>query len=381
MKKCFLVFFIIITVFFIFFTSCQSSSSAIKPDKEMMNKAKAEFPEYDSSILSKDPVNFLTVDGIFNSILEQSISLYNKAIAQEDFDLLNQAGIGFFYVYAYTGSSIAKEYLEKIRKFKKQKLEEYTSEAQKYEKKKDIITAAIFWGKVLKIDPDNEKAKEFFKENKELIQKEIQNYLNKAKKLVGQKKYDEAIDLYKKVLLFDPENIEAKNGLQKAREEKIKLAQSYFDKGKTAFEKKEYITAKKYFNIALDLGFDKNKIKVYLDKIELVLNIEKYYQSCLDAFNKGDYFTAENFAKKVINLDPNYKDIVELYKKIKKGIEDTLLDWYNQALELYNQKAYDKALELFQKIAKYDPNYKDIQNYIQSCQAKLQALSSTGSGG
>ncbi|MFN4151327.1 MAG: hypothetical protein ACK4IX_10325, partial [Candidatus Sericytochromatia bacterium] len=31
---------------------------------------------------------------------------------------------------------------------------------------------------------------------------------------------------------------------------------------------------------------------VYLDKIDLILNIDKYYQSCLDAYNKKDYFEA-----------------------------------------------------------------------------------------
>jgi len=348
----------------------------------MVKKAKAKYSEYDLTILKKSPVEFLTIDGILSSILNQSIDLYNTAIANEDYDMLYQAGLGFLYVWVYTnGSKVAEEYLDKIREFKRKKLSDYIALAQKYEKNKDIITAASYWGKVLKIDPENKQAKEFFAKNNEIIKKEIQKYLENAKKLLENQKFDEAEKLYKTVLLFDPNNLEAKNGIQKVKEEREKAALSYFNKGKEAFEKKDYNTAQKYFKLALDLGYDKKAIKPYLDKIDIILNIEKYYQNCLDAFNKQDYFAAENYAKKVLNLDPNYKDINELYSKIQKGINDTLLAWYNQAVELFNQKVYDKALELFQKIAKYNPNYKDVQNYIQMCTAKLQALSSSSSGG
>ena len=381
MKKVLILFIIILLLSFSSLSSCQSSTSTIKADQEMVKKAKAEYPEYDSSVLSKRPSEFLTTEGIFTLILNQAIEMYNKAVATEDFDLLEQAGYGFFYIYGYTGSNIAKEYLNKIRNFKTKKLEEYISLAKKYEKNKDIITAASYWGKVLKIDKDNKEAKAFFEKNKELIKKEIQRYLSEAKKFLEKKKFEEAEKLYKAVLLFDPNNLEAKTGLEKVKQEKGKLALDSFNKAVAAFNKKEYNQAQKLFKLALDLGYDKKKIKEYLDKIDLIMNIEKYYQSCIDAFNKKDFFTAENFAKKVINLDSNYKDIKDLYQQIQKGIEDTLLSWYNQAVELYNQKAYDKALELFQKIAKYNPNYKDIQSYIQSCQAKLQALSGSGSGG
>lgn len=384
MKNLFLYILIILSLFYF---SCQTSTQTAKietkqeiiENQELIKKATTEYPEYDPKVFKKNPAEFLTIDGIFQSILNQSIVLFNNAVANEDFDLLEQAGYGFFYVYGYTGSNVAKEYLDKIRNFKQKKLAEYANLAQKYEKNKELIMAATFWGKVLKIDPNNKDAKEFFQKNKELIQKEISKYLEDAKKLLSNQKFDDAEKLYKTILLFDPNNQEAKAGIQKVKEEKAKAAQNYFNKGKELFEKKDYTQAQRFFKMALDLGYDRKIIKEYLDKIDYLLNIEKYYQSCIEALNKKDFFTAEDFAKRVINLDPNYKDIKALYERIKKGIEDTLLAWYNQAIELYNQKAYDKALEIFQRIAKYNPNYKDIQNYIQNCMAKLQALSGTSS--
>lgn len=386
MKKIKLILLFLIFIFLLsIFTSCISSQNSIKnnikADKELIQKAASEYPEYKADTLNKNPIEFLTEEGIFLIILNQAIKDYNNAISNEDFELLEKAGYSFFYVYGYTGSKVAKEYLDKIRSYKNKKLEEFIALAQKFQKSKDIISAATYWGKVLKINPENKSAQEFFKKNKELIKNEVQKYLINAKKLLESKKYDEAEKLYKKVLLFDPNNIEAKNGIQKLNDEKVKTANDYFNKGKELFEKKDYKQAQKYFKLALELGYDKKIINVYLDKIDLILNIDKYYQNCLDAYNKKDYFEAETFAKKVMELDPNYKDIKELYNKIQKGIEEILLSWYNQAIELYNQKTYDKALELFQKIAKYNPNYKDIQNYIQSCMAKLQALSGSGGSG
>lgn len=383
MKKSFIILLIIFLSSIVLISNgCQSTNNAIKESKpEFYDKAISQFPEYDSKILKKSPEEYLTKEGIFSLILNQAINYYNQAVSNEDIDLLIQAGEMFYYVYANIGSNVAEMYLNKIREYKQKKIVEYTNIALKYEKNKDIITAASYWGKILKIDPNNKQAKEFFAKNNETIKKEIQKYLENAKKLLENQRFDEAEKLYKTVLLFDPKNVEAQNGIQKVKEEKEKAALNYFNKGKEAFEKKDYNSAQKFFKLALDLGYDKKAIKNYLDKIEIILNIEKYYQSCLDAYNKKEFFVAEDFAKKVINLDPNYKDIKDLYEKIKKGIEDTLLAWYNQAVELYNQKAYDKALELFQKIAKYNPNYKDIQNYIQMCNAKLQALSGSSSSG
>lgn len=384
-KKIFVFLMTIFLSILLLSASCQSTKSSISSQKsEFYKKAIEEYPEYNSEILKKSPEEFLTEEGIFSLIINEAISLYNSAIANEDLDLLFQAADMFFYVYGRTGSLIAKSYLDKIREYKQKKLVEFTNLALKYEKNKDIINAARFWGKVLKLDPKNKKAKEFFEKNGELIKKEIKRYLEDAKELLNKKKFDEAKKLYKTILLFDPNNFEAKEGLKKVEEEKTKLAEQYFNKGVEAFNKKDFLNAQKYFNMALDLGYDKKVIKIYLEKIDMYLNIEKYYQNCIDAFNKQDFFLAEDYAKKVINYDPNYKDIKELYDKIKQGIENILLSWYNQAIELFNQKIYDKALELFQKIAKYNPNYKDVQNYIQMCTAKLQALggssSSSGSG-
>lgn len=381
-KKIFVFLMIIFLSILLLSASCQSTKSSVVAQKsEFYTKAIAEYPQYNPEILKKIPEEYLTKEGLFLLILNEAVDKYNTAIANEDLDLLLQAANMFFYVYGNMGFQVAKDYLDKIEEYKKKKIVEYANNALKYEKNKDILNAAKFWAKVLKLDPQNNQAKEFFNKNNELIRKEIAKYLEEAKKQLANQKYDEAIKLFMSVLSFDPNNLEAKEGLKKAQEEKNKAAQDYFNKGKEAFDKKDYSKAQKYFKLALDLGYDKRLIKSYLDKIEFYLNAEKYYQSSLEAYNKQDYFTAEDYAKKIMNLDPNYKDIKELYDKIKQGIENILLSWYNQAIELFNQKIYDKALELFQKIAKYNPNYKDVQNYIQMCTAKLQALGSSSISG
>lgn len=370
----FAIFFIVFFVFLSFF-SCSTTDSAKKTNPVYEQQAKNEFSEYDSRILKKEPEEFLVDQDIYLIILRQAIDMYNEAIKTEDFDLLDQAGKYFYYVYGKTGLQSAKDYLLKIREYKSKKLASYIASAKKSEKNKDIITAAVFWGKVLRLDPSNKEAKEFFKKNKAVIEQEVKKNLEKAKKYVDQGKFTQAEKLYNSVLLYDPDNQEAKAGLEKIKKMKEELAKSNFKKGVDYFNKKDYDNAIKCFKLALSYGYDKNAINIYLDKIEIILNIEKYYQKALDAFNNQDYFAAYDFSQEVIRLDPNYKDIKELNAKIKKAIEDKILTMYNNAVELYNQKRYQEALDIFKKIAEYNASYQDVQYYIQSCIAKIESLS------
>jgi len=382
MKKksevCFYKKFYISLIFFIFsflnFFSCSSVSMSEKIDQNLVSKAKSEFPEYDSQLAYKVPQEFLSDEEIYKLILDAAISLYKQAVSNSDFELLKKAGEYFYYIYSRTGSSIAKDYLLKIREFKANKLKEYINLAKNYEKKKDIITAAVLWGKILQIEPNNQEAKDFFSKNKTIIDKEIENYLKNAEIYIANGKFSSAEKLLNTVLLFDKNNVKANELLKKINEEKQKLATQNFNKGVELFNKKDYDNAAKYFKIALEYGYDKNKINSYLDRINSIILSEKLYQNCLEAYNKGDFFNAAKIAQDLMKLDPNYKDIKDLYQKIKNQIIKKIEELYQKGIDLFNKKLYKEALEIFSQIALYDPNYKDISEYIEACKAKIQAL-------
>lgn len=364
--------------FFVNFYSCKLYSDYTITDPDLIQKAEKEFPEYDKNIPYNEPLEFLTIDDIYQMIIDTAISMYKQAVNNVDFDLLKKSGEYFYFVYARTGSDIAKNYLIKIREFKDKKLKEYINLAKNYEKKKDLLTAAVFWGRVLKLDKNNNEAKEFFKKNKDLIEKEINKYLSNAESLISKNKFFDAEKLLKTVLLLDQENVKAKELLNKIDEEKKKLAESNFKKGVDAFNKKDYDNARKFFKLALDYGYNKTKINEYLEKINVLLNSEKLYQSVLDFIKKEDFFNAAKSAQELLKLDPNYKDIKDLYQKIKEKIIAKLEEMYNKAIELFNQKMYQEALDLFKQIAQYDPSYKDIEDYIEACKAKIDALTGQG---
>ncbi|MCX8058493.1 MAG: tetratricopeptide repeat protein [Spirochaetes bacterium] len=372
--------FFIIIIFIILFTfdSCKLYSNYTKIDSTYVEKAGKEFPEYNSSIAYDDPFEFLTAEDIYQMILDTAISMYRQALNNTDFDLLQKSGEYFFYVYARTGSDLAKEYLLKIRDFKEKKLKEYINLAKNYEKKKDLLTAAIFWGRVLKLDKNNKEAKEFFNKNRDLIKKEIDKYLVNSENLISKNKFSDADKLLQTVLLLDPENIKAKELLNKIDEEKKKLAEANFKRGVDAFNKKDYENARKFFKQALDYGYNKNKVNEYIVKIDIILNAEKLYQSVLDFMKKEDYFNAAKSAQELMKLDSSYKDIKELYQKIKDKIASKIEEMYGKAVDLFNQKMYQEALDLFKQISQYDPNYKDIEDYIEACKAKIEALTGQG---
>ena len=154
------------------------------------------------------------------------------------------------------------------------------------------------------------------------IDKEIWVSLTKAENALAAGDYITAYESYSEVLVFDPGNKKATEGIQKAEKglnlaQKVNLGLAYFNQG-------SYASAKREFDGVLRLDSGNKTAQEYLARIEGKLKastsledlqkdprIWRLYLDGLEAFRQGDYQKAIDSWQSVLNVYPNNQNALE----------------------------------------------------------------------
>ncbi|WP_020589101.1 tetratricopeptide repeat protein [Desulfobacter curvatus] len=136
---------------------------------------------------------------------------------------------------------------------------------------------------------------------------ETPNDYDQAMVLFQQKKYSQAIPLFKKAQIKDPDN------------EQIgaNLFESYFQQGLTQFKKEQYLDARQSFSSAMQYNDDAcSQCRTYIKTCEDTYK-EKHYNLGIHYFGKEQLELAINEWELVEKIDPGYKDVQSNLKKAR----------------------------------------------------------------
>ncbi len=116
--------------------------------------------------------------------------------------------------------------------------------------------------------------------------------------------------------------------------------------------------------------------------------IKQYYANGITAMQIRDWDQAEAALKKVASLNPNYLDVQNLLQQIESEkslaaaasttqsqalMADELDSLYQEALALMDQKSWNDALVVLEKIRLRDPEYRDVLDLVATIRAQLTA--------
>lgn len=121
-----------------------------------------------------------------------------------------------------------------------------------------------------------------------------------------QKKYGQAIPLFKKAEAADPDN--SRIGAN--------LFESYFQQGLTQFNKEQYLEARQSFSSAVRYNDDCEQCRTYIKTCEDTYK-EKHYNLGIHYFGKEQLEQAINEWERVEEIDPDYKDVQSNLKKAR----------------------------------------------------------------
>lgn len=163
---------------------------------------------------------------------------------------------------------------------------------------------------------------------------------------------------------------------QEFKKKELVKAKEYFDKAFSLYKKEEYDNALVELDRAFEWNEDYEDAR-QLKKLIVKKLVGKYYEKGASYYNKGEWTSAyENF-KNVAEVDINYKEtknyLVLIDKKIK--LTGDVKEYFSKGVELYINRKYDDAMEIFTKALKIAPDNAMIKTYLNKTKAQIAKVS------
>ncbi len=218
--------------------------------------------------------------------------------------------------------------------------------------------------------------------------------------------YETAIGFLGEALKIDPNNIQAKDTLERARdaqrlksEEEVDsnspfypLVQTFASKGYNLFKQGKYRDAKQEWNEILQL-FPKNRLAIQESlRCDRMIDPSLFRQAAIRIIDEGkkllggkQYRLARLRFQMILDIDPNYPGLSDLLRQTEQANKETtqaklpravLNGYYQQALAYYRQRNYTQARDLMQRVVTNDP----LNFEAASALARIQKLLSIDGG-
>ena len=181
-------------------------------------------------------------------------------------------------------------------------------------------------GKLSKIDREK-----YLGRLKEKKKEGIIRFLGKGDRLYEEGKYLQAIREWEKILKINPKHTLARENIDYTREKIERLIEVHLSKGKEFYGKKDNVSAIIEFKMVLKFDSENKEAKEYIEKTkeqaaEVVKKVSRgeidtlYYEAA-DLYLKGKYEESINVLNKLLGLDPVNENAYKLLEKAKSVLE------------------------------------------------------------
>ena len=303
--------------------------------------------------------------------LKLGIDFYNKNQIKEALVEFEKA------VNIYPNNEEAVRYLNEARAKYDSIINEPLEEGKRALRSGELSKAIENFKKVLKIDPQNQVALEFLNKANSLVKDYIKSNLKLAENYYDKKDYGKALGAYREVLNLEPDNKEAKKGVEKVREKISEQLKAHYDKGLEYFNKEKLKEAIDELKKALELDPEYILAKQLLEQAEkkyeenkAKYTIQENLEIGIDYFQNKNYTKAKEYFTKVLEIDPNHKEAKDYLEKTEKELEylkkqEEIAQVIGEGMIAFRRKKFNEAIEIWQKAKEKDPENKLIDEYIE----------------
>lgn len=253
-------------------------------------------------------------------------------------------------------------------------VEVYLLEAKANEARENYVAAIKLYSQLLQTDPNHGEASIRLNELEKRFRSRIQQLIAKGDSLRDLKKFDQARSAYREALDFDSDNQQTTERLadmdtmiKQRVQQHLANARSYRSKNQIEDAIREY-----------------EQVLVYDPKNSQALNgIEtlKARRTLADLFNRGktlfeqaNFFEALALFLDVLQLEPNNRDAKTFVDRARETLQREVEDLFKNGLQLYVKENYPSALEVWSRVLLIQPNHQATLEYKKRAQEKLEAL-------
>lgn len=195
----------------------------------------------------------------------------------------------------------------------------------------DYSGAATVYRSVLELEPSNKEAREGIKRSQRAsvaadLGAQIQRLLDQAKGAMDRRDFSSAISAYEGALQRDPTNPLAHDGLKRARAAKDEVdsaarLQGLLEGGKSAFDRGDFAGAVSAYRDAVSIDSGNMEARMGLERAREALapQVQQLLAEAMSAFKKGKYQGAISAYSKVLSLDPGNRAASEGIEQARRA--------------------------------------------------------------
>ncbi|MBU1076495.1 MAG: PorV/PorQ family protein [Spirochaetes bacterium] len=285
-------------------------------------------------------------------------------------------------------NEIAKQFLKKSRALITDSIELNLKLGKKEFDQNNYSKALEHYREVLKLDKDNKEGKEGADRSFAKLQTEIKVVFNKGVEAYNNKKYKTAVEEFENVLKLDKEYSPAIDWLEKARskyeDNKVTLTiDEYLQSGKEYFQNKNYKQAMVFFNKVLELDGKNKQASSYIEMCNREIaqlgkqeEIAKIITDGLIHFRRKKFNEAIEVWQKAKTIDPQNQIIDDYIKFAQKAKEESLNKFYNDGVTFFNEGNLLKAKENLEKALQTNPNHTIARQKLAEVKSAIFEISS-----
>jgi tetratricopeptide (TPR) repeat protein len=275
--------------------------------------------------------------------LEKQVKAKQKTI----FNNLVQEGDKYFvggdyekadgvYAKAYGMNPEDRELKRKIalteKNLKKKRSSEYVRRGQKAFGEQDYLTALVEWSKALETASEDETVKQLLaKANRKLSEEKLSATNNKNRQLIEQYfqqglqllqkgRYAEALDMWKKILALDPDNLRVAQYLRVTKSKMEDLIQDLFELADRDWDNGQKLNAVKKWRYILDMSGNNTRAleKIEINKTSITDLADTYYRMGVEEYVKSNLPSATEHWRNVLVLTPNNPKALQSLQQAQK---------------------------------------------------------------
>ncbi|MBN1384349.1 MAG: PorV/PorQ family protein [Elusimicrobia bacterium] len=328
--------------------------------------------------------------------------VYEYGIAERDIDEHLKKGEKYFHqgellkayrefnsiVSVCPGHKDAQDYMAKVRL----KIEEsdmnrlisghFTKGKQLYQKG-ELIRAKEEFESILNISPEHNEAMDYISRIDGRFEEVAGSIFAKGVSDFEEGNYDTAIREMERVLTFNPEHSQAQEYVSLIKEKQRKIeeikrkqrAETCFNTGVIYYKRNKWSKAQSQFEEALEIDPENKDASAYLIKTKEKIAGE-YYEQAMKFYEKKDFKTAISKFKDVLKFTPDHTKaksyLAEATKTLKEINRKEAETCNNEALKEYTSGRIKKAVELWEKALRLDPELTDAQVNLERAKKELK---------
>jgi tetratricopeptide (TPR) repeat protein len=248
--------------------------------------------------------------------------------------------------------------------------------ANSFAAKRWFLSAAAQYHRVLKLDPENKRAREAMALIKAQVDQHIDRWYQLGMQYVQQEELATAREVFEAILLVRPDHEPSRIERDKINQIFYKQAEESYYEGLGFYSQKNWDPAEEAFKKALELRPDWAEAQSYLWHVRQQKNqaeeeLGRRWKEAEALKAKGDWLAARRAYKAVLDIDAEHAGAKAGLDEAQAHLTVYVNQLYSRAEAMYRNGDTENAKRLFTELLEFNSNHAGARRYLEAITTSL----------